>query len=145
MICTVRELVAFHPLSSPPRRPLPRPFTVPRRHPTPFPPAKSIHRPAASDTDTQASIAGPARFPRDPNHLSLHGTQIIVATCPSIIRGLNHSSACETLAPVLSKGLIPERGFRGARALHSFLLPLLSSLPSAKGARSFSLSLFALR
>lgn len=30
---------------------------------------------------------------RDPNHLSLYGTQIIVTTCPSIIQGLNHSTA----------------------------------------------------
>ena len=36
------------------------------------------------------------RLPRDPNHLSVHGTQIIVATCPSIIRGLNHSTLCHT-------------------------------------------------
>jgi len=109
-----------------------------RRHPAPFPSAKSIHRPAASampDTDTQASVAGPARFPRDPNHLSLHGTQIIVATCPSIIRGLNHSSACETLAPVLSKGLIPERGF--TRALLSFLPRSSRRSPRRKGREAF--------
>lgn len=61
----------------------------------------------SSDTNTQP-LSWPEsrvtpRFPRDPNHLSLHATQIIVATCPSIIRGLNHSSACEILAPAESR------------------------------------------
>lgn len=79
-----------------------RPTDGPPFHPTPTQPPP---RPESE----------PSRFPRDPNHLSLHGTQIIVATCPSIIRGLNHSSACEILAPAepvaAPKGLISERGF----------------------------------
>lgn len=112
MICMVRELVVSSPRNPPIRTPILQ---------TPLlSAAKSIHRPAASGSPRHAEPppsrpeSEPPRFPRDPNHLSLHGTQIIVATCPSIIRGLNHSSACETLAPaelVAPKGLISERGF----------------------------------
>lgn len=94
MICTVRELVTSDPSA---RASYPPPF---------YPPQNPSDRPRRfTDTHTRthtqpgvATESEPPRFPRDPNHLSLHGTQIIVATCPSIIRGLNHSSASETLS-----------------------------------------------
>lgn len=110
MICMVRELVT--PPALPPHRCASYPSSIRRKiHPTdrrpPFHPIPTQPPPRPESE--------PPRFPRDPNHLSLHGTQIIVATCPSIIRGLNHSSACEILAPaepsLLRKGWFRKGGF----------------------------------
>lgn len=113
MICMVRELAASSSSSSSHDRPYtPQPlFSIRRKIHPPTGGLRHAEPPSRPESE-------PPRFPRDPNHLSLHGTQIIVATCPSIIRGLNHSSACETpLAPaelVAPKGLISERGFAPA-------------------------------
>ena len=131
-----------------------------RRASYPSPIRRKIHptdrRPPFHPTPTQPPLpppprpeSEPPRFPRDPNHLSLHGTQIIVATCPSIIRGLNHSSACEILAPTNEPTLLRKGWFRKG-ALHPHPLVDLSG----EGAKqqvllhygslffSFSISLF---